>query len=378
MSPPTTTIEMTRTGHSSGSPLIIRQPVTLEPLEMAEGGRSRPPFGALTVAAQGHLVAMIGEYLGTMMFLFFGFVAAQTGNEKADITLQASLNFTNPPPGPSLIQIAYISSVFGLSLATNVFVWYRVSGGMFNPSISFGLWLAGAFNWVRLVCVIPAQVLGSITAAGLVSVILPGPLQAENSLGPGVSHGRGFAMEMMLTAMLMIAILMLAVEKHRATFMAPLLIGIALLIIHLVGINVSGASINPARTLGPAFVNGSYVPEIWIYIVGPTLGAALAAGVHRLLTALAYQRANPGQDGDGMEYYRVVPPRASSSDSSDFKSSSFAGSFPQAAVTRVPGGGATISRRVSGKEDDEITLIHQGHGDDEYFGGAGRRHRDFV
>jgi hypothetical protein len=72
------------------------------------------------------------------------------------------------------------------------------------------------------------------------------------------------------------------------------------------GINVSGASVNPARSLGPAVVNNNYVPEFWIYFIGPTLGAATAAGIRHLLKALAYQTANPGQDGDGIEYYRVV------------------------------------------------------------------------
>lgn len=67
--------------------------------------------------------------------LFFGFVAAQTGNEKRDITLRTVLGAAGPPPGLSLIQISYISAVFGLSLATNAFVWYRVSGGMFNPAV---------------------------------------------------------------------------------------------------------------------------------------------------------------------------------------------------------------------------------------------------
>lgn len=205
--------------------------------------------------------------------------------------------------------------------------------------------------------------MGSITAAGLVTVILPGKLQVENSLGPKISQSQGFAMEMLLTAMLMGTILMLAVEKHRATFMAPLIIGITLLIIHLAGINVSGASVNPARTLGPAIVNGNYVPEIWIYFVGPTAGAIISAGVHWLLNALAYQTANPGQDGDGVEYYRVVPPRSSSSDSDLYsfkKDPSYASkppytTFPRTVLTRLP----TAQRQTFGKEEDEMDLLQE-------------------
>ncbi|KKY29501.1 putative aquaporin [Diaporthe ampelina] len=312
-------IEMHRGGGDDvNPPLIVKQPVMLEPTELRAGGqRPNKAFAALSDAGRGHIVAMIGEYLGTTMFLFFGYIAAQTANEKQDITLRASIGAGGAPVGPSLLQISYISAVFGLSLAANVWIWYRVSGGMFNPSVAFGLWLSGAFNWVRLVCVIPAQFLGGITAAGLVSAILPGPLQAESSVSDGVSTGGGFLMEVFLTAELMITILMLAVEKSRTTFIAPLTIGIALTIIHLVGINVSGASVNPARSLGPAVVNNNYVSEFWIYFIGPTLGAAIAAGLRHLLKALAYQTANPGQDGDGIEFFRVV---ASSSQGSVYPS----------------------------------------------------------
>ncbi|KAI3395604.1 hypothetical protein diail_1042 [Diaporthe ilicicola] len=311
-------IEIHRVGDDGNPSLIIKQPVTLEPTEL-RAGVQRPikAFTSLNNAARGHIVAMISEYLGTTMFLFFGYIAAQTGNEKQDITLRASIGAAGAPAGPSLLQISYISAVFGLSLAANAWIWYRISGGMFNPSIAFGLWLSGAFNWVRLVCIIPAQFLGGITAAGLVSGILPGRLQAETSVGAGISTGGGFLIEVFLTAELMITILMIAVEKSRTTFIAPLAIGIALTIIHLVGINISGASVNPARTLGPAVVNNNYVSEFWIYFIGPTLGAAIAAGIRHLLKAMAYETANPGQDGDGVEYFRVV---ASSSQGSVYPS----------------------------------------------------------
>lgn len=228
--------------------------------------------------------------------------------------------------------------------------------------ISLGLWLAGAFNWVRLMCVIPAQIMGSITAAGIVSAILPGRLQAENSLGTNVSQGQGFVAEMILTSMLMGTILMLAVEKHRATFLAPLGIGLTLLLIHLAGINVSGASVNPARSLGVAVVNGNYVPEFWIYFVAPTIGAIISVGVHWLLTALAYETANPGQDGDGMDFYRVVAPKPSpefdaystSKDPSYGKHPSYT-TFPRAVATRFP----SSQRQAFGKGEDEAILLQE-------------------
>lgn len=101
--------------------------------------------------------------------------------------------------------------------------------------MALGLWIAGAFNWVRLVCVIPAQFLGAITAAGLVSAALPGALQAENALSSGATIGQGVLLETLLTATLVFTIIMLAVEKSRTTFIAPLAIGLALFLVHLVG-----------------------------------------------------------------------------------------------------------------------------------------------
>lgn len=97
------------------------------------------------------------------------------------------------------------------------------------------MWLVGAFNWVRLICVIPMQLLGGITAAAFVSALLPGPLKVENSTGPGIQVGIGFAVEAFLTFELMMVILFLAVEKSRVSFMAPWAIGVTVLIIHLVG-----------------------------------------------------------------------------------------------------------------------------------------------
>ena len=135
-------------GDDVNPPLIVKQPVMLEPTELRAGGqRPNKAFAALSDAGRGHIVAMIGEYLGTTMFLFFGYIAAQTANEKQDITLRASIGAGGAPVGPSLLQISYISVVFGLSLAANVWIWYRVSGGMFNPSVSNGQNTKARLRW---------------------------------------------------------------------------------------------------------------------------------------------------------------------------------------------------------------------------------------
>lgn len=228
-------------------PLIIEGSTMMESVEAVPIGPSVRFFRQINDTVRGHMVAMLAEFTGTLMFLFFSYAAAQIGNEKAD-TLRPLL----VEPGPSLLQITYISAVFGVSLGVNVWIFYRVSGGMFNPAVrqailgqpfpitdvlqvSLALWLAGALDWIRLVCVVPMQFLGAIAAAGLVSALLPGPLQAENSLGSGASVVQGVFLEMLLTAELIMTILMLAVEKSRTSFMAPLAIGLALFVAHLIG-----------------------------------------------------------------------------------------------------------------------------------------------
>lgn len=119
------------TGDVDDTPLIIREEAGLEPYELEPNGPTVHFFARMKDTVRGHIVAMISEFLGTFMFLFFSYAAAQIGNEKED-----SLPLFNAPKGLSLLQISYIASVFGLSLGVNVWIFYRVSGGMFNPAVS--------------------------------------------------------------------------------------------------------------------------------------------------------------------------------------------------------------------------------------------------
>lgn len=142
--------------------------------------------------------------------------------------------------------------------------------------------------------------LAGIAAAAVASGLTPGPLNVSNKLGDGVSHVRGLFIEVFLTAQLVLAVLVLAVEKHKATFLAPVGIGLALFVIHMAGVPYDGCSVNPARSLGPEVVSG-FQGYDWIFYVGPFLGSLLAAGLYRLLKILVYETANPGQDFDELE-----------------------------------------------------------------------------
>jgi aquaporin rerated protein, other eukaryote len=109
---------------------------------------------------------------------------------------------------------------------------------------------------------------------------------------------QGFFIEMMLTFQLVLTIYLLAVEKHRATFLAPLGIGLSLFTAELAGVYYTGGSLNPARSFGPCVANREFPLQHWIYWAGPVCGAILAAGFYKLLKVLRYESCNPGQDGE--------------------------------------------------------------------------------
>lgn len=128
-----------RKDHSEGSPLGVldthpEQTDGIHVLHKQGSTSSQGPtnnfFARWPDGFRGHTIAMLAELVGTTAFLFFGFAAAQVANEKDD-TLAA-----DGGSGPSLLQIAYIAATFGISLAVNVWIFYRVSGGMFNPAVS--------------------------------------------------------------------------------------------------------------------------------------------------------------------------------------------------------------------------------------------------
>ncbi len=169
---------------------------------------------------------------------------------------------------------------------------------MFNPAVTLGLCLIGAVPIVRGILVVPAQLTGAIASAAVVRFIFPGPLAVTTSLNGGTSMVQGLFIEMFLTTQLVFTIFMLAVEKHRATFLAPLGIGMSLFVAELAGVFYTGGSLNPARSFGPCVANLDFPAIHWIYWVGPFLGAMLAAAFYHILKFLKYETANPGQDDD--------------------------------------------------------------------------------
>lgn len=170
---------------------------------------------------------------------------------------------------------------FGLALVAAIFAFGGVSGGHFNPAVTLGALLDRRIGPVDAAAYVVAQVIGAIGGSALVTAIVDDHArvaQTTNVLGPGVTFLEGFALEVVLTAILVLVIL---IVTKRVPGHAPFAIPLTLVMIHFAGIPFSGASVNPARSLAPALLSGQLGP-IWIYLTAPFVGAAIGWAVYRV------------------------------------------------------------------------------------------------
>ncbi|GME28761.1 Major intrinsic protein [Neofusicoccum parvum] len=254
-------------------------------------------FSWLPNKIRNHFIAMLGEFVGTFLFLFFAFSATQIANTVAKSSTSGT---------PNTSDLLFISLAFGFSLAVNVWAFFRISGGLFNPAVTLGMCLIGAVGWIRGGLIFLSQIIGAIAAAGIVSALFPGNLNVRTTL-TNTSIARGLFIEMFLTAMLVFTVFMLAAEKHKGTFLAPVGIGLALFVAEMSGVYFTGGSLNPARSFGPDVILHTFDGYHWIYWVGPALGSLLAVVMYRLIKTLEYETANPGQDFDENEIEAFDP-----------------------------------------------------------------------
>ena len=190
------------------------------------------------------------------------------------------------------IGYAGVALAFGLTVVTGVYALGAISGGHFNPAVSFGLWAAGRFPVSELPSYIVAQVLGGIAGAGVLFLIASGNADfstaagfASNGFGEhspnGYSMVAGLTTEIVMTFMFLIVILG-ATHKRAPAGFAGLAIGLALVLIHLISIPVTNTSVNPARSTGPAiFVGGWALQQLWLFWLAPIVGAIIAGVTYR-------------------------------------------------------------------------------------------------
>jgi len=243
---------------------------------------------------QPHFMAGLGEFIGTTMFLFL----AEGGAKTAQLTKTAAQDQTATQLSNE--QIMFIALSFGMSLLVTAWMFYRITGGLFNPAITVALWLVGVLTTRRAVILFVAQILGGIAGAALVLGLTPSNSvqQVTTTLQPGISIAQGFLIEMLLTSILVFSVLMLAVEKHRATYLAPVGIGLTLLAAHLLGAVWTGCGLNPARSFGPAVVAGQFNSDHWIYWIAPLVGGILSVCYFTFLKLLKYNSVVLDQDSD--------------------------------------------------------------------------------
>ncbi len=197
-----------------------------------------------------------------------------------------------PQVGIGLLGVAF---TFGLSVVTMAYAIGHISGCHLNPAVTVGLAAGGRFPGSQILPYIIAQVVGAVLAAALLYTIASGAAGFDVSKGfasngygahsPGqYSLVAGFLMEVTMTAVFLFIIMGATHGKAPAGF-APLAIGLALVMIHLVSIPVTNTSVNPARSTGPAlFVGGWALQQLWLFWVAPLIGGVIGGVVYRWLS----------------------------------------------------------------------------------------------
>jgi aquaporin Z len=224
---------------------------------------------------------LVAEFIGTATLVFFGCGAAVLA-------------------GPEVGQLG-ISFAFGLAIVAMAYGIGPISGCHVNPAVSFGAFMAGRMSAIEMVMYWMAQFIGALAGAGILYLIANGQAEtltngnagydiARNGLGAN-GFGPGYLGEYSMTAALVfeivatflfVVVILGVTAKGSPALLAGLAIGLTLVVIHIVGIQVTGVSVNPARSFGPAvFVQGDALQQLWLFIVAPLAGAGLAGLLFR-------------------------------------------------------------------------------------------------
>ena len=205
----------------------------------------------------------IAEFIGTWALVFVG----------------TSAIMVDQTSGGAITHLG-ISVAFGLIVMAMIHTIGDTSGAHMNPAVTLGFWVAGRFPLTSVVPYIVAQLLGALAASGSL-LYLYGDVARLGGTWPSGDPMQSILLEVLLTFILMFVIISVATGAKEKGIMAGAAIGATVTLCALVGGPISGASMNPARSLGPALVTGDLSHQ-WIYLVGPSIGAILAIGVYRV------------------------------------------------------------------------------------------------
>lgn len=203
----------------------------------------------------------IAEFLGTMFLVVIGCGVAV---------------YTNA-------NVVATSLAFGLSIVVLANSISSVSGCHINPAVSFGMLLAGRMSLIEFLFYCLSQCLGAIAGAGILALFFNG----NANLGANGAGGNilvAFLVETLLTYLFVSVVIHVTANKTKTNTNVGLIIGLALVLVHLFGIGFTGTSVNPARSLGPALIQGGQaLKDLWIFILAPLVGSFLAALTNKLL-----------------------------------------------------------------------------------------------
>jgi len=210
------------------------------------------------------------EFLGTFWLVLGGCGAAVLASAFPDV-------------GIGFLGVAL---AFGLTVVTMAYAVGHISGGHFNPAVTFGLWVGRRFPGKDVIPYVVAQVIGAIAAAAVLFVIASGvegfaASDGFASNGYGEHSPGGYSLAACLVAefvltLFFLFVIMGATDNRAPKGLAPLAIGLTLTLIHLISIPVTNTSVNPARSLGPAIFQGSWaLSQLWLFIVAPLAGGAV-------------------------------------------------------------------------------------------------------
>ena len=237
----------------------------------------------------------IAELLGTGLLVFFGVGVA---------TLDFGFKFDGGSVAAGVVATAL---AFGLVLLALAYVLGPISGCHVNPAVTLGAWLARRISLVEAAGYWIAQFIGGILGALLLwAMFSSSPDYSRSATGLGtngwgaasdihIGVGGAFLAEVVLTALFVFVVLAVT-GKLGNTATAGVVIGLSLTVVHLIGIPITGTSVNPARSLGPALiVGGTPLSQVWLFIVAPLVGGAVAAGLHWLIFSERPGSVDPAQ-----------------------------------------------------------------------------------
>jgi len=217
---------------------------------------------------------LVAEFIGTFTLVLFGCGAAVIAGMGS---------------GATSIDVLGISMAFGLAIVAMAYGIGPVSGCHVNPAVSFGVLMAGRMSVGEFVGYAIAQILGALAGAAVLYLILSGKASGwtgglgQNGWGTGYlgEYNMVSALVFEVVATFLFLVCILGVTQDGApTHMAGIAIGLTLVVIHIVGINVTGVSVNPARSIGPAIMgmaeNAKAVSQLWLFIVAPLIGAGIS------------------------------------------------------------------------------------------------------